>query len=103
MSNVVERIPSLAEFSSAKVDGTEWFLNCVGRFGLEQTIIRSRYANYMGWLDKFFPKGGNRKLTPHEIVCLKHSWLDTGHPEQYFVGLMNLGSRDERWLLPDSI
>ena len=103
MSEVVERVQSLSEYSLAKVNGTEWFENCRKRLGLQQTIQRSLYANYQSWLERFFPINGKRELTSEDVSCLKSAWLDIGHHKEKLIALMAIGSRDDRWLFPYSM
>lgn len=92
---------TLKQFAVQRVKGTVTWITWVDALGLEQATKRACCGMYQDWLGHYFPRGLEFKLGRIECERLRDAWLDIGHPFESVVALFAIGSREDRWIMPD--
>ncbi len=100
----MRRFPSitLQQFALQAVKASATWANWVDRLGVQQAVKRACCAQYQEWLEQMFPKDGAAKLTMIDCRHLRDAWLAIGHPAAMVCALLAIGSREDRWQMPEA-
>lgn len=93
---------TLRQFALQRLKATVSWIEWVDTLGLGQATKRACCAMYQDWLGYYFPKDGMAELGRIECERLRDAWLDIGHPAGDVAKLFAIGSREDRWNMPDA-
>lgn len=93
---------TLIQFALQRVKSTVSWAKWLDSLGIAQAVKRAQCAYYQEWLNEFFPLGGCVELGRIDCERLRDAWLVIGHPIDKISALLAIGSREDRWSMPDA-